>query len=95
MVLRAELMTWMKRGPPASADYSDDRRHERGPAGLSSFEGRVDAASGCGQLYHLRISAALHSLVHIQKTEGALISMRAAYSAFGNLILHLISPLKP
>lgn len=30
-------------GPPASVDYRDDRRHERGPAGLSSFEGRVDA----------------------------------------------------
>lgn len=36
-------MTWMQEGPPASVDYRDDRRHERGPAGLSSFEGRVDA----------------------------------------------------
>lgn len=60
-------------GTPAREDYCDDSRHERGPAGLSSLEGRVDAATCCGQLYHRRISAALHSLSHVGRAEGALI----------------------
>ena len=77
-MLRAEIMTWMQRGPPAIVDYSDDRRHERGPAGLSTFEGRVDAATCCGQSYHPRISAVLHFLFYIQRREGALISTRTA-----------------
>lgn len=62
-------------GPPASVDHCDDSRHERGPAGLSSFQGRVDAATCCGQLYHLPISAALHFLFHIHRTRGAHISV--------------------
>lgn len=74
-------MTQTWRGPPASVDHCDDRRHERGPAGLSSFEGRVDAAACCGQLYHLPIWAALRRLFHIHRTKGVHVSVRLQKSA--------------
>lgn len=66
-------MTWTYCGGDPLPVWTTVRTGDmRGQAGASSLEGRVDAATCCGQLYHLQISAVLDSLFHIQRTEGAL-----------------------